>query len=189
MQLGATFKNKKMELSKKIKKKKSHIEIYMCSFCFFVCSVVFSQGLLQTSPTVVAGCSGSLQGYSLVSLKSEFTLGQIAINYLLSDDFILTQGFHQPNLGVISIFEDKMTNISVYPNPTIDILNIDLFGFDDSHVQIKLVDLSGKIIISDFLSTAKKKHQIKTDNLKIGSYVLEIIGEKEKDSFKIQKFK
>ena len=116
-------------------------------------------------------------------------MGQIAINYLPSDDFILTQGFHQPNLGVISIFENKMTNISVYPNPTIDILNIDLFGFDDSHVQIKLVDLSGKIIISDFLSTATKKHQIKTDNLKIGSYVLEIIGEKEKDSFKIQKFK
>ena len=189
MQLGVTFKNKKMELSKKIKKKKSYIEIYMCSFCFLVCSVVFSQGLLQTSPTVVAGCSASLQGYSLVSLKSEFTLGQIAINYLPSDDFILTQGFHQPNLGVISIFEDKMTNISVYPNPTIDILNIDLFGFDDSHVHIKLVDLSGKIIISEFLSTATKKHQIKTDNLKIGSYVLEIIGEKEKDSFKIQKFK
>ena len=178
-----------MELKKKKKEEKSHIEIYMCSFWFLVCSVVFSQGSLQISPNVVAGCSGSLQGYSLVSLKSEFTLGQIAINYLASDDFILTQGFHQPNLGVISIFEEKMTNITVYPNPTIDILNVDLFGFDDSHVQMRLIDLSGKIIISDFLSTATKKHKIKTDNLKIGSYVLEIIGENEKDSFKIQKFK
>ena len=68
-------------------------------------------------------------------------------------------------------------------------MNIDLFGFDDSHVQIKLVDLSGKIIISDFLSNSHKKTSVKLDNLKIGSYVLEIIGEKEKDSFKIQKFK
>ena len=47
MQLGATFKNKKMELSKKIKKKKAYIEIYMCSFCFLVCSVVFSQGFFK----------------------------------------------------------------------------------------------------------------------------------------------
>ena len=178
-----------MELGKKINKKNSYIEIHMCYFWFLACSVVFSQGGLQISPNVVAGCSGSLQGYSLVSLKSEFTLGQIAINYLASDDFILTQGFHQPNLGVISIFEEKMTNITVYPNPMIDILNVDLFGFDDSHVQMKLIDLSGKIIISNFLSTATKKHKIKTDNLKIGSYILEIIGEKEKDSFKIQKFK
>ena len=125
-----------MELKKKKKEEKSYIDFYICSFCFLVCSVVFSQGALQTSPTVVAGCSGSLQGYSLVSLKSEFTLGQIAINYLPSDDFILTQGFHQPNLGVISIFEDKMTNISVYPNPMIDILNVDLVGYEAQTFEI-----------------------------------------------------
>ena len=116
-------------------------------------------------------------------------MGQIAINNLVSDNFILTQGFHQPNLGVISIFEEKMTNISIYPNPTSDILNIDLFGFDDPQVQMQLVDLNGKIIISDFISTSTKKHQIKTSNLKIGSYILEITGEKEKDSFIIQKLK
>ncbi len=178
-----------MKRKKEIKEKKSYIESYICSFCFLVCSVVFSQGALQISPAVVAGCSGSLQGYSLVSLKSEFTLGQIAINNLVSDNFILTQGFHQPNLGVISIFEEKMTNISIYPNPTSDILNIDLFGFDDPQVQMQLVDLNGKIIISDFISTSTKKHQIKTSNLKIGSYILEITGEKEKDSFIIQKLK
>tara|TARA_B100001287_G_C22643346_1_gene511294 strand:+ start:560 stop:1123 length:564 start_codon:yes stop_codon:yes gene_type:complete len=187
--LGVIFKIKKMKLRKEIKEKKSYIEKYIYVFSFLVCSVVFPQGGLQISPSVVAGCSASLQGYSLVSIKSEFTLGQIAINSLASNDFILTQGFHQPNLGVISIFEDKMTNIFIYPNPTIDILNIDLFGFDDPHVQMQLVDLSGKIIISDFLSTSNKNHQIKTNNLKIGSYILEIIGEKEKDSFKIQKFK
>ena len=183
------LKTKKMKLRKKINEKKSYIEKYMCCFCFIISSVVFSQAGLQISPSVVTGCSGSLQGYSLISLKSEFTLGQIAINCLASDDFILTQGFHQPNLGVISIFEDKMTNISVYPNPTIDILNIDLFGFDDPYVQMKLVDFSGKIILSDLISTTIKNHQIKTNNLKIGSYILEITGEKEKDTFKIQKLK
>ena len=189
MRLGAIFKINKMKFRKYIKEKKSYIEKYMFSFCLIVSSFVYSQGGLQISPSVVTGCSGSLQGYSLVSLKSEFTLGQIAINSLVSDDFILTQGFHQPNLGVISIFEDKMTNISVYPNPTIDILNIDLFGFDDPYVQMRLVDFSGKIIVSDLISTTTKNHQIKTNNLKTGSYILEITGEKEKDSFKIQKFK
>jgi len=183
--LGVIFKNIKMRK----KNIKTYIKKHIYTFFFLACSFVFSQNNLQIEPSVIAGCSGSLQGWSSVSLKSDFTLGQIAINSLGSEDFILTQGFHQPSLGVISIFEEKFTNISVYPNPTIDILNLEIFGFEGPYVNVQLVDLNGKIIFSDFVKTSTKKHQIITNNLNLGTYILEIIGEKEKDSFKIQKLK
>ncbi len=160
--------------------------------CIFFISIIFlgsSQDGVNIDPRVVTGCGGSLQGYSMVSLKSDFTLGEIAIETIFSENFMLTQGFHQPNLGIISLDEDSYTKISVYPNPTVDILNLELLGFEGQYVQVQILDLSGKIIYSELVSTNTKKHQIKTNILNLGSYVLEVIGEQQKDIFKIQKLK
>lgn len=149
----------------------------------------FSQEAPNIDPSVVTGCGGSLQGYSMVSLKSDFTLGEIAIETIYSENFMLTQGFHQPNLGIISLNEDSYSKISLYPNPTVDIINLELRGFEGECAQVNIIDLSGKIIYSELVATNAVKHQINTSILNLGSYILEVIGEEQKDIFKIQKLK
>jgi len=161
---------------------------YIC-ISFFSILMSFSQESINIDPSVVTGCGGSLQGYSMVSLKSDFTLGEIAIETISSENFMLTQGFHQPSLGIISINEDSYSQISVYPNPAVDIINLELLGFEGNYVNIQILDLSGKLIYSELAAINSEKHQINTSILEIGSYVLEVIGKEQKDIFKIQKIK
>ena len=161
---------------------------YIC-ISFFSILMSFSQESINIDPSVVTGCGGSLQGYSMVSLKSDFTLGEIAIETISSENFMLTQGFHQPSLGIISINEDSYSQISLYPNPAVDIINLELLGFEGNYVNIQILDLSGKLIYSELAAINSEKHQINTSILEIGSYVLEVIGKEQKDVFKIQKIK
>ena len=106
---------------------------YICISFISVFFLGFSQENLNVAPYVVTGCGASLQGYSMVSLKSDFTLGEIAIETISSEDFMLTQGFHQPSLGIISITENPHSRISIYPNPTTDFLNLELIEFNDEY--------------------------------------------------------
>ena len=159
-----------------------------------ICLILISTSLLSFSqeniaPSVITGCGGSLQGYSMISVKSDFTLGEIAIETNFSEDFMLTQGFHQPSMGIVSLKEDSYSKISIYPNPTVDILNLELNNFQDESVIVKVIDLSGKQIYSETVFTNIDKHQINTSFLNLGSYLLEIIGKNQKDIFKIQKLK
>ena len=43
------------------------------------------------------------------------------------------------------------------------------------------MDLSGKIIYLELVATNSEKHQINTNSLNLGSYILEVIGEEQKD--------
>ncbi len=166
-----------------------HIKNYIC--LYFICIAIFSysQEGLNIDPSVITGCGGSLQGYSMVSVKSDFTLGEIAIETLKSDQYMLTQGFHQPSLGIISLLESPQTKISIFPNPITDFLNLEFSNSQNEFVEIRIIDTSGKVIFYDFTVTGKNFYKINTTFLKLGTYILEIITEKEKDLFKIQKLK
>ena len=169
--------------------RKTNIKNHIC--LFFICITIFSysQEGVNIDPSVITGCGGSLQGYSMVSVKSDFTLGEIAIETLKSDQYMLTQGFHQPSLGIISLLESPQTKISIFPNPTTDVLNLEFSNFQNEFVEIRIIDLSGKIIFYDFTMPKRNFYKINTTFLKLGTYILELITEKEKDLFKIQKLK
>ncbi len=159
----------------------------MCFICISIFS--YSQEGVNIDPSVITGCGGSLQGYSMVSVKSDFTLGEIAIETLKSEQYMLTQGFHQPSLGVISLLESPQTKISIFPNPVTDILNLEFSSSQNEFIEIRIIDLSGKIIFYDFTFPERNFYKINTTFLKLGTYILEVITEKEKDLFKIQKLK
>ena len=169
--------------------KKTHIKNYICLCLICISFFSHSQDGLNIDPSVITGCGGSLQGYSMVSVKSDFTLGEIAIETLKSDQYMLTQGFHQPRLGVISLLDSPKTKITIFPNPITDFLNLEFSNFQNELIEIRIIDLSGKIIFYDFASSERNFHKINTNFLKLGTYILEIITENEKDLFKIQKLK
>ena len=96
---------------------------YIYIVFFVLTHNAFGQSPVNISPSVVTGCGGALQGWSMISLNSEFTLGEIAIETVFGDEFMLTQGFHQGQFNIIALDEHSTMRVKVYPNPTIDIIN------------------------------------------------------------------
>ncbi len=117
-----------------------------------------------------------------------WTIGEIATETFSDTNNILTQGFQQSKLTVISIKENKISelDIKVYPNPTKDLLSIEIDSEEINDFQIMLFDLNGKKI-SQTKMTEKKKN-ISMNIYPTSTYILKIIKkEKEISSYKIIK--
>jgi len=68
-----------------------------------------------------------------VSLNA--TLGELAITTEQSSEGIITQGFHQTNLSVLSVDDlDPQLKVSLYPNPSPDLFHVEMEDFSDSRV-------------------------------------------------------
>ena len=112
-----------------------------------------------------------------------FTLGE-PVAQSLSNEVELTQGFHQ-EWAIVTAIDPITTNefaIHVYPNPTIDLLNIQ----SDAKGKFSLFDLSGKIIFTDQISSGL--NTIVFPNIPAGVYVLVCMADTgERHSFKLEK--
>lgn len=75
--------------------------------------------------------------------------------------------------------------LKIYPNPTDDLLTIEL-PVEDGAVQLTVLDLSGKIVLKKQLSLAKQELDIKI--LRQGTYIFEIVNSiGEMQIFKVDK--
>ena len=75
-----------------------------------------------------------------------WTLGEISIKTVKSDDIMLTQGFQQPHLYTVSTFNpEKIIRATVYPNPARDIINIDIEYPASILYSVSIVDINGNI--------------------------------------------
>lgn len=74
------------------------------------------------------------------------------------------------------------TLLSLYPNPTSDILNVELHGYQNQKIQLSIVDLTGKKLISKSVKVSSDKYieQISVADLNPGMYFLKMNnGKKE----------
>lgn len=71
-----------------------------------------------------------------------------------------------------SIEEEILLSMNFYPNPTKDILSIELGETSNEQTNIEIYDLSGKIILRDNLSAGNTFKQISLSHLKAGFYIL-----------------
>jgi hypothetical protein len=69
-------------------------------------------------------------------------------------------------------------NISIYPQPTKDILNVNLKDYYEPTVQIKIIDLNGKETVNKIISVSDYHAVISTENLANGVYILQIQDKK-----------
>ena len=86
---------------------------------------------------------------SSATINASQTLGEAIIGTSsTSASVIATQGFEQPDNFTTSIEtpEGYMLDVSVYPNPVGDLMNIKLEGTITSPIQIELYDASGRLI-------------------------------------------
>lgn len=69
---------------------------------------------------------------------------------------------------------DHLQLFSAYPNPTNDVLNIDLMGYEGKELRLQLFDLTGKMVIEKTFQSVSEKEttQLELGDLSAGMYIL-----------------
>ncbi|MBW8051860.1 MAG: T9SS type A sorting domain-containing protein [Cytophagales bacterium] len=151
-------------------------------FCF--------TGISQSVSPEVYATSGD--HYTGTNAQLSWTIGEPVIETVSNTNNIITQGFHQTNYDITSIKEnpDLGFNISVFPNPISNTLQININGdVDNSNLKIELTDITGKILTNEKIAGTVITYQLNMREYATGSYFLKITTEKGKliNSYKIQK--
>lgn len=128
-------------------------------------------GISQSlTPTVVAS-SGEF--FSAGSASLSWTLGEVVIDSYFGTNNQLTQGFQQPEIRLLTVEEyNPAIVISVFPNPTTDILNFSITGLSNSY-QVAIFDMSGKLI-AEKLFTEFANTQFDLSAFESGIYLMQI---------------
>ncbi len=131
-------------------------------------------------------CAG--QQLNTNQAKINFTIGEPVIYELSTGSHRILNGYQQPILKIdtISIKETEIWNVSVFPNPSQDIVNIQWDNSLVNEMKYKLFSINGKLIIQ-----GKNKDFIKLNISKIssGNYFLYLEDKNQKQVYKIEKIK
>lgn len=123
-------------------------------------------------PSVLANCGGD--GDTL-GYKMEWTLGELAIESLGNSMFHLTQGFHQPNVGVNTVGVNELeTTIAatIWPNPTQEELNLSFGSPLRGEVNASVVGLDGRLVLTRTLNGGTTTTVMPVGDLAPGGYLL-----------------
>lgn len=162
-------------------RKKGIIIVFLVAGIF---QSLFSQHLSH-QVMVSAGGNKTTGGYSLSQ-----SMGEAAVE-ILSQDFVLTQGFQQPRI-IFSVIQPPGNGVDVYPNPASDNLVLKFFGDIDRDYRIEIMTMTGIPVISDELSFAGTyflEKVVPVRNLRSGLYLISITSKDNliKRTFKIEK--
>ena len=148
---------------------------------FLMGSTVFGQ-TIQNSVISSAGGSSSTS-----NVKMDYTLGETVIETFSVGGNTLTQGFHQTNLTLVAIENVELfAEISIYPNPTSEFVNIDIPA-NYKLMEISMFDVTGKLLKTQ--ANASGLVTLDVNNLATGTYYLQVINPKNKEfkTFKLVK--
>ena len=158
-------------------------KFFLITLCLFFIIKGFTQDLnpevIATSGEYFSGANGSLS----------WTIGEPVTETFSGVNAILTQGFQQNTYIIVAIesMQDDDFQISVYPNPANDLINIHLNVKSD--VIIELFDIQGKKLFIEKVEANTTLKQLNLNNFAIGSYILRITGTNGNllKSYKIEK--
>ena len=154
----------------------------MIKFSFTLVALLFVRIIAaqNLSPTVVNSAGEVIQNSSH---SLEWSLGELAVSTLKSPENLLTEGFLQPETGIVpthDIFDES--RFSAFPNPVGDKLTLqtDLPGITNVLVH----DVSGKLVLEIGF-----QQQIELSNLNSGLYIVSLFNKQNISihSFKISK--
>jgi len=106
-------------------------------------------------------------------MSLSWTLGENFTETINADDLILTQGFQQSfyKLKEINLTDTESFNIKVYPNPTRDILNLDVL--DEKYpYAVEIIDATGQLLYKAVRSQAHS--QLDLSGYASGEYFIRI---------------
>jgi hypothetical protein len=110
-------------------------------FALSIVHVGFAQ--VSLSPQVYASAGTH---YTASNFQISYTIGETVTSTIQNNNNILTQGFHQPdkNTSGVEIAENNW-GIQVFPNPTSDLLNIQLNN-NNNRFEYQMFDDRGRLV-------------------------------------------
>jgi hypothetical protein len=82
--------------------------------------------------------------------------------------------FYQRIVEIDNVISNNV--ITVYPNPVLDNLNLNFYATKAQYLNVQLVDLSGRVVISNVFtaSSGSNRFEVETRDLASGSYILRV---------------
>lgn len=155
--------------------KNAIIIILIFSFCS-----VEAQQAISTSGNEANGSGG----------KASYSIGQIVYTSNTGSNGSVIQGVQQPyEISIVLDTEEVkgiILHLTVYPNPTSDVLNLKVENYEFEKLNYQLCDVNGRVYLDN--TTTDNETKIEIGNLPQAIYFLKIINEnKEIKTFKIIK--
>lgn len=124
------------------------------------------------SPQVIASAGTHYTGSNA---QLSWTIGEPVITTVSNGTNTITQGFHQTLLNVTSAEEQTVSgkNVTVFPNPTSDLLNINLTN-NLKDLQMDLFDMNGKLLQAREIGAAEGNVQIQMTEYARANYLLRV---------------
>jgi len=163
-----------------------HTKIFILSvFVIFFFTPGHSQpGTVELNPAAAGSYTGP--DFTLC-----WSIGEGVIETFSENNVILTQGFHQPSLKVTLVEESNYPDIqlSVFPNPVIDFLTIDLNSEKNIKCVLELYEISGKLVLRKSLEGKKWTETLDMRNYSSNLYMLRVLDSNRGslNIFKIQR--
>ncbi|MGB1317350.1 MAG: T9SS type A sorting domain-containing protein, partial [Flavobacteriales bacterium] len=88
------------------------------------------------------------------------------------------------NVMTVGVEDNVLEELSFFPNPVLDVLNVDLSGTEET-VSFEIVSISGKVVYNQTHSSEQVR--IDLNDLSAGMYILNVRSEKESLSKRIIK--
>lgn len=127
------------------------------------------QEVLATAGTYAEAAQGSLN----------WTIGEPLIATGIAGETILSQGFHQPLLMVTSVEAvDPKIALKLYPNPSSDLLNIELLETGGNDFEAVLFHPDGKALKRQRLDF-QAVQVMNLQSLPAGTYLLSVFQDQE----------
>jgi len=144
--------------------------IISIAICFSLLTTGISNA--QTIEREVVASAGDYFVAPTFSLS--WTLGEPVVETVSNDYIMLTQGFQQSDFKITAIKEPLagLFDISVFPNPTADVLNIRINSAKDEIITVQLYSMTGEKVISE--KTREKNIQLNLADLSSASYLLSL---------------
>jgi hypothetical protein len=125
--------------------------------------------------TSTQGCSGSAQLQTIVvdSIGTKCTsYDTVTVTKTINDTVGILKIKFQLTTGIKA---KKFTSVSVYPNPTSDVLIIDASDVQALNgYRYKMIDISGKTVYNELVTATKTEISLKTFG-KAGVYILHVV--------------
>lgn len=148
-------------------------------------TAMFALSLSAQKQEVIASAGGynSAGGISI-----SWTLGETIIPTFSAGGLILTHGFQQ-QLIVTTIEENllELVNVTVYPNPASDVLNIKFEVPLDGAVDLYLLTQQGSLVLTDFIEATTVEKQVNMQQFPAGVYFIRLVKGKLSNVYKVVK--
>ncbi|MFL5765683.1 MAG: T9SS type A sorting domain-containing protein [Bacteroidia bacterium] len=125
-----------------------------------------------------ADAAGDTTTQTLSTQWNSIPVGFTGTVYYTDQVWDTTCAFSYPMACTLGINEyTSNSELSIYPNPASDVININLEGIKDQYIELSLYDVTGRK--TKYLKTSEKTFSISRGDLPDGIYFVEVVaGEK-----------